>query len=54
MPKTRLEQAGIVAAANTSAGRTVVRYLRILAPGSVSVPDLNDLVPEAAAAPKGR
>ncbi|MFG3026209.1 DciA family protein [Streptomyces sp. NPDC048254] len=33
--KTRLEQARVIAAANASAGRTVVRHLRILAPGSV-------------------
>ncbi|WP_307680580.1 DciA family protein [Streptomyces sp. V4I2] len=43
--KTRLEQAGIIAAANTSAGGTVVRHLRILASGSVPAPDLDDVVP---------
>ncbi|MFC8094597.1 hypothetical protein [Streptomyces sp. NPDC057301] len=32
--KLRLEQARVIAAANESAGRTVVRGLRILAPGS--------------------
>ncbi|MFI0742682.1 DciA family protein [Streptomyces sp. NPDC021100] len=32
--KTRLEQARIIEAANTSAGRTVVRALRILPPGT--------------------
>ncbi|WP_069772222.1 DciA family protein [Streptomyces sp. LUP30] len=49
--KTRLEQIRIVDAANKSAGRTVVRALRILAPGSVAVPDHVDVVP--AAAPTG-
>ena len=38
--KLRLEQSRIIAAANESAGRTVVRGLRILAPGSVPVPSL--------------
>jgi hypothetical protein len=33
--KARLEQVRTIAAANTSAGRTVVRSLRILTPGSV-------------------
>ncbi|MFL4953332.1 DciA family protein [Streptomyces sp. MMS24-I31] len=51
--KLRLEQADVVAAANESAGRTVVRALRILAPGSVSVPDLEDVAPQSAAAPQG-
>ncbi|MGP3990845.1 DciA family protein [Streptomyces sp. 3N207] len=37
--KTRLEQTRILEAANASAGRTVVRSLRILAPGTVPVPD---------------
>ncbi|MFD5341526.1 DciA family protein [Streptomyces hawaiiensis] len=36
--KARLEQTRVIAAVNESAGRTVVRALRILAPGSVSVP----------------
>ncbi|WP_327349035.1 DciA family protein [Streptomyces europaeiscabiei] len=49
--KARLEQARIIAAANASAGRTVVRGLRILAPGSVSAPD--DDVVQALEAPKG-
>ncbi|GGV89904.1 DciA family protein [Streptomyces massasporeus] len=35
--KARLEQTRIIAAANESAGRTVVRALRILAPGTVPV-----------------
>nr|WP_237509097.1 hypothetical protein [Streptomyces sp. SID8382] len=30
-----MEQTGIITAANKSAGRTVVRALRILAPGTV-------------------
>ncbi|MEU5443717.1 MULTISPECIES: DciA family protein [Streptomyces] len=46
--KARLEQTRIVAAANQSAGRTVVRTLRILAPCTVAVPG-----PEPAAAPAG-
>jgi predicted nucleic acid-binding Zn ribbon protein len=37
--KARLEQTRIVAAANESAGRTVVRSLRILAPGAVPEPE---------------
>jgi predicted nucleic acid-binding Zn ribbon protein len=49
----RLEQTRIVDAANKSAGRTVVRALRILAPGSVAVPDQVDVVPATAAAPTG-
>ncbi len=51
--KTRLEQVGVIAAANRSAGRTVVRHLHILAAGSVPVPDLDDVAPEMAAAPTG-
>ncbi|MER6160917.1 DciA family protein [Streptomyces sp. NPDC001868] len=51
--KLRLEQARIVAAANESAGRTVVRALRILAPGSVSVADLEDVAPQSAAVSLG-
>ncbi|MBE1603080.1 DUF721 domain-containing protein [Streptomyces stelliscabiei] len=50
--KTRLEQARVIEAANKSAGRTVVHALRILAPGSVPVPDPAD-APAAAAAPTG-
>ncbi|MFJ4329158.1 DUF721 domain-containing protein [Streptomyces tricolor] len=49
--KVRLEQARIIAAANESAGRTVVRSLRILAPGSVPEPASVD--PAPAAAPTG-
>ncbi|MCG7527327.1 DciA family protein, partial [Streptomyces sp. OfavH-34-F] len=40
--KARLEQTRIIAAANQSAGRTVVRTLRILAPGTVAVPEPAD------------
>ncbi len=50
--KARLEQAQVIAAANASAGRTVVRQLRILAPGSVPAPDPDDVTPQTAAAPK--
>ncbi|MEU6357011.1 DUF721 domain-containing protein [Streptomyces sp. NPDC047072] len=49
--KVRLEQARIIAAANASAGRTVVRGLRILAPGSVPVPAPDDV--QAPETPKG-
>ncbi|MGW1620956.1 DciA family protein [Streptomyces sp. NPDC002172] len=51
--KTRLEQVGIIAAANASAGRTIVRHLHILAPGSVPAPDPDDVPQQAAVAPKG-
>ncbi|WP_308402691.1 DciA family protein [Streptomyces sp. AC550_RSS872] len=51
--KLRPEQARVIEAANESAGRTVVRALRILAPGSMSVPDLDDGAPQSAAAPLG-
>uniref|UniRef100_UPI002F90FC27 DciA family protein n=2 Tax=Streptomyces TaxID=1883 RepID=UPI002F90FC27 len=51
--KARLEQTRIIAAANQSAGRTVVRTLRILAPGTVAVPEPADADPEPAAAPAG-
>ncbi|MGW5679529.1 DciA family protein [Streptomyces sp. NPDC003860] len=51
--KARLEQARIVAAANASAGRTVVRGLRILAPGSVPPPAPDDVAGQAPEAPKG-
>ncbi|MET9388506.1 DUF721 domain-containing protein [Streptomyces sp. NPDC002928] len=50
--KLRLEQVGVVEAANQSAGRKVVRGLRILVPGSVPVPGPDD-VAAPAAAPKG-
>ncbi|CAK7288451.1 DciA family protein [Streptomyces misionensis] len=49
--KTRLEQARIIATANESAGRTVVRTLKILAPGTVPVRERADAEPEPAAAP---
>ncbi|MFF3381311.1 DUF721 domain-containing protein [Streptomyces sp. NPDC002680] len=49
--KVRLEQPRIIKAANASAGRTVMRGLRILAPGSVSAP-VEDVV-QAPEAPKG-
>ncbi|GAA5708134.1 MULTISPECIES: DciA family protein [Streptomyces] len=45
--KLRLEQARVVEAANESAGRTVVRGLRILAPGSVPVSEPADVTPES-------
>ncbi|WP_369244373.1 DUF721 domain-containing protein [Streptomyces sp. R41] len=45
--KLRLEQARVIKAANESAGRTVVRGLRILAPGSVPALEPAD-VPSAA------
>ncbi|MFF8867824.1 DciA family protein [Streptomyces sp. NPDC015139] len=51
--KARLERTRIVAAANASAGRTVVRSLRILAPGAVAVPEPADVDPEPSAAPAG-
>lgn len=51
--KARLEQARIIAAANESAGRTVVRSLRILAPGAVPVPEPADVDPEPVTAPAG-
>ncbi|MFJ9381693.1 DUF721 domain-containing protein [Streptomyces sp. NPDC101455] len=50
--KARLEQSRIIAAANASAGRTVVRGLRILAPGSVPAPAPDDDV-QASETPKG-
>ncbi|MFE6288225.1 DUF721 domain-containing protein [Streptomyces sp. NPDC057877] len=49
--KLRLEQARVVQAANESAGRTVVRGLRILAPGSVPVSEPDTVAP--ATAPNG-
>jgi len=51
--KTRLEQARVIAAANESAGRTVVRALKILAPGTVPVSEPADSEPGPAAAPAG-
>ncbi|WP_274912520.1 DciA family protein [Streptomyces sp. WZ-12] len=50
--KTRLEQARVIAAANASAGRTVIRALRILTPGSVPAPEPTTIAVPAAA-PKG-
>ncbi|MFJ1673134.1 hypothetical protein ACIOK4_43640 [Streptomyces bottropensis] len=47
------EQTRIIAAANQSAGRTVVRTLRILAPGTVPLPEPADSDSEPAAAPAG-
>ncbi|WP_326594195.1 DciA family protein [Streptomyces sp. NBC_01294] len=47
--KARLEQARVIAAANAAAGRTVVRALRILPPGTVPAPDPADVAPAAPA-----
>ncbi|MEU3064172.1 DciA family protein [Streptomyces subrutilus] len=50
--KVRLEQARVIAAANKAAGRTVVRALRVLAPGAV--PASVDVAPAGPApAPAG-
>ncbi|WP_242571656.1 DciA family protein [Streptomyces sp. NP-1717] len=49
--KARLEQPRIVTAANTGAGRTVVRALRILAPGPVPAPAPSDVSPGCAHRP---
>ncbi|MFY4716963.1 DUF721 domain-containing protein [Streptomyces sp. LaBMicrA B280] len=51
--KARLEQTRVIAAANQSAGRTVVRALRILVPGTVPVTEPGDADPKLAAAPVG-
>ncbi|MFF8638993.1 DUF721 domain-containing protein [Streptomyces pilosus] len=51
--KARLEQTRIIAAANESAGRTVVRSLQILAPVMVPVPEPADVTLEPAVAPAG-
>ncbi|MEV0694054.1 DciA family protein [Streptomyces sp. NPDC050388] len=51
--KARLEQTRIIAAANQSAGRTVVRSLRILAPGSVPAPEPADVDPVPVTVPAG-
>ncbi|MFM9584230.1 DUF721 domain-containing protein [Streptomyces caniscabiei] len=51
--KARLEQTRIIAAANKSAGRTVVRDLRILAPGSIPASEPGDIAPTAPDAPTG-
>ncbi|MEU9402791.1 DciA family protein [Streptomyces sp. NPDC048242] len=48
--KTRLERARVIAAANESADRTVVRALKILAPGAVPTREPADAGPEPAAA----
>ncbi|MFI1252480.1 DciA family protein [Streptomyces netropsis] len=51
--KARLGQARVIEAANISAGRTVVRALRVLAPGSVPapVPEPADVAPAAPTGP---
>lgn len=51
--KTRLEQTRIVDAANKAAGRTVVRALRILAPGSVPASEPDDTAPSGPDVPTG-
>ncbi|MBP5942726.1 DciA family protein [Streptomyces acidiscabies] len=52
--KARLEQTRVIAAANKAAGRTVVRALRVLAPGAVPAPGPADVAPaEPAPAPTG-
>lgn len=51
--KLRLEQARVIAAANTSAGKAVVRTLRILAPGAVPVTDPADVTQPTRTAPVG-
>ncbi|MHB9863466.1 DciA family protein [Streptomyces sp. YIM S03343] len=50
--KLRLEQVRVIVAANASAGRTVVRALMILAPGSLPVSVRDDDVPQVPAVPK--
>jgi hypothetical protein len=47
--KLRLEQTRVIEAANMSAGQTVVRALRILAPGSVPASEPADVAPSLAA-----
>jgi hypothetical protein len=49
-PKARLEQARDIEAANTSAGHTVLRSLRILALGTVPTRESTDADPAPAAA----
>lgn len=51
--KTRLERDRVIAAANESAGRTVVRALKILAPGTVPMREPADADPEPEPAPAG-
>ena len=48
--QARLEQTRVIAAANTAAGRTVVRALRILQPGAVPAPEPADTAPVTPAA----
>ncbi|MFJ2565811.1 DUF721 domain-containing protein [Streptomyces sp. NPDC087568] len=52
--KTRLDQTRIIEAANKSAGRTVVRALRILAPGTTAVSEPADAAPMPANVPAER
>ncbi|WP_370424307.1 DciA family protein (plasmid) [Streptomyces sp. QH1-20] len=49
--KARLEQARVIEAANISAGRTVVRALRVLAPGSVPASKPADVAPAVSTGP---
>ncbi|MER5362444.1 DciA family protein [Streptomyces sp. NPDC002785] len=49
--KTRLEQTRLIAAANKTAGRTVVNFLRILPPGAAPVPAPADVTPAAPTGP---
>ncbi|MEU1125601.1 DciA family protein [Streptomyces sp. NPDC005899] len=53
--QARLEQTRVIAAANRTAGRTVVSSLRILLPGAASVPSPADAGPAgpSPAAPTG-
>ncbi|MGW1616527.1 hypothetical protein ACWCQZ_45255 [Streptomyces sp. NPDC002285] len=51
--KLRLGQAGLVEAANESAGRMVVRGLSVLAPGSVPAAELAGVDTQSATAPQG-
>ncbi len=51
--KTRLERIRVIEAANTSAGRTVIRAIWILPPGTVPEPELADADPGPAAASCG-
>ncbi|MFF9569894.1 DciA family protein [Streptomyces sp. NPDC014685] len=51
--QTRLEQARVIEVANESAGRTVVRALKILAPGTAPMPEPADAGPEPAPTPAG-
>ncbi|MFF3177959.1 DUF721 domain-containing protein [Streptomyces sp. NPDC057900] len=49
--QTRLEQTGVIAAANKAAGRTVVRALRILPPGAAPAPGPADTDPAGPPSP---